>query len=532
MTFISVFILIMGFVNMQMLAGVLERCMKRRGVRDCDPYDWEKLAEAPQSVTTSSSSAAVPSKPQQRIINNPGTANATTENLGEDPLAASLGLNNQENMHPGDIVGASGAQSAAADRRTPLQAAQMVSPEKEIGAGDGGAKSPAAVNGQNAQQANAQDKSPKKRKLEGGEVVAPPPLTQDSRQARRALVAEAATPDSLADTENSREAAARQESGAGLVETETGFAPLAVSASMPTVLVAGRSPRNFVPSHSVPQSPNTPADVEVTGPQQTPASVARMGSAGVVGSPSGAGDKGVRGRTNLRRFHSMHAHNHSPGSSRGVRVSVRDSKEIKDRDRDRDRDTSYTQCAVMDDDNVSALQQMTRAGGGKLCSPKHRTNPPPYLITPLMAGLTLASQWKSQFDDSEETDDELQGEHLQSPEHLPALARLGVAMLQQQMFGYGSAPTSPVMLQAISPNQLGEQAMANDSAAQYFNERSQANQNLSGQTALCIATLPRRSKRPPERLNSKDGDGQLVKGSTLDGLAVEGAETMQAVSNR
>ncbi|EFX79866.1 hypothetical protein DAPPUDRAFT_52038, partial [Daphnia pulex] len=24
-----------------MLAGVLERCMKRRGVRDCDPYDWE-----------------------------------------------------------------------------------------------------------------------------------------------------------------------------------------------------------------------------------------------------------------------------------------------------------------------------------------------------------------------------------------------------------------------------------------------------------------------------------------------------------
>jgi hypothetical protein len=107
-----------------MLAGVLERCMKRLGVRDCDPYDWEKLAEAPQSVTTSSSSAAVPSKPQQRIITNPGTANVTTDNLGEDPLAASIGLNNQENMHPGDMaVAASAALPPALDRRSPLQTA-------------------------------------------------------------------------------------------------------------------------------------------------------------------------------------------------------------------------------------------------------------------------------------------------------------------------------------------------------------------------------------------------------------------------
>lgn len=149
----------------------------------------------------------------------------------------------------------------------------------------------------------------------------------------------------------------------------------------------------------------------------------------------------------------------------------------------------------------------------------------------MFSGLTLASQWKSQFDDSEETDDELQGEHLQSPEHLPALARLGVAMLQQQMFGYGSTPTSPVLLQALSPNHMGEQAVTMDSAGQYLNEPSPTNQNLSGQTAF--ATLPRRSKRPTERLTSKDdGSAPLVKGSTLDGLAVEGADTMQVPSSR
>jgi tau tubulin kinase len=54
-----------------------------------------------------------------------------------------------------------------------------------------------------------------------------------------------------------------------------------------------------------------------------------------------------------------------------------------------------TQFALIDDENVSALQQITRGGGG----------------------LTMASQWKSQFDDSEETDNEWKAEQLQSPEH-------------------------------------------------------------------------------------------------------------------
>merc|ERR1712020_303997 len=59
-------------------------------------------------------------------------------------------------------------------------------------------------------------------------------------------------------------------------------------------------------------------------------------------------------------------------------------------------DNSVTQMAMMDDDNVSAA--MTHGGG---------------------AGLTLHSRWKSQFDDSEgsENETEMKGEQLQSPEH-------------------------------------------------------------------------------------------------------------------
>ncbi|XP_076057071.1 tau-tubulin kinase asator isoform X7 [Oratosquilla oratoria] len=65
------------------------------------------------------------------------------------------------------------------------------------------------------------------------------------------------------------------------------------------------------------------------------------------------------------------------------------------------RDLSITQFALADDDNVS--QPATKGGGG---------------------GITLASQWKSQFDDSEETDNELKVDNLQSPEHKQRLTLL------------------------------------------------------------------------------------------------------------
>jgi hypothetical protein len=59
-------------------------------------------------------------------------------------------------------------------------------------------------------------------------------------------------------------------------------------------------------------------------------------------------------------------------------------------------DNSVTQFAFIDDENVSALQQVTRGGGG---------------------ALTLASQWKSQFDDSEGTTDNEWKQEPQSPDN-------------------------------------------------------------------------------------------------------------------
>ena len=104
-------------------------------------------------------------------------------------------------------------------------------------------------------------------------------------------------------------------------------------------------------------------DINKGGSEQRRAivSATSAGVGGVGGSGSGGGGGSSR-RSNLR-----------PSSGTGSTQRLSGGN----------RDHSVTQFALIDDENVSALQQVTRGGGA----------------------LTLASQWKSQFDDSEETTD-------------------------------------------------------------------------------------------------------------------------------
>lgn len=101
----------------------------------------------------------------------------------------------------------------------------------------------------------------------------------------------------------------------------------------------------------------------------------------IVGAHGSQGaSSGNEGRKNQRR--------HRPNSGSSVNLQRLNSSSAT-------RDHSITQFALIDDENVSALQNMTKGGGG----------------------LTLASQWKSQFDDSEETTDNEWKQEPQSPEH-------------------------------------------------------------------------------------------------------------------
>lgn len=97
------------------------------------------------------------------------------------------------------------------------------------------------------------------------------------------------------------------------------------------------------------------------------------------GTGSGGGSSN-EGRKNQRR--------HRPNSGSSVNLQRLNSSSAT-------RDHSITQFALIDDENMSAMQNMTKGGGG----------------------LTLASQWKSQFDDSEETTDNEWKQEPQSPEH-------------------------------------------------------------------------------------------------------------------
>lgn len=84
----------------QMLIGLFERCMKRRGVKESDPYDWEKVPSV-TSVTDNAVPPAATTSPA--ILTRPATgilgATRITDNLMEDNLITSLD-NNQENIEP------------------------------------------------------------------------------------------------------------------------------------------------------------------------------------------------------------------------------------------------------------------------------------------------------------------------------------------------------------------------------------------------------------------------------------------------
>lgn len=50
-----------------MLATLFERCMKRRGVKESDPYDWEKMEGAGNSSSNNISQNNMPSNMQSHI---------------------------------------------------------------------------------------------------------------------------------------------------------------------------------------------------------------------------------------------------------------------------------------------------------------------------------------------------------------------------------------------------------------------------------------------------------------------------------
>nr|CAD7593292.1 unnamed protein product [Timema genevievae] len=397
-----------------MLIGLFERCMKRRGVKESDPYDWEKVP----SVTDNSIPPMITPSPAVISRQVPpgmlGGATRITDNLLEDNLMTSLD-NNQENIEPDNRRELEAQLESVCRRRRHNLHQETTSPlvtetnrdrEKLVIDKNCNATMPASQQDINTQLIVKNSKgSPKKASTQrravsmaGADPVPEKPAISSSPAAAMTdnqavdYEGDAVMASARSNSETQHQHVKNQNANASpsAKKSSTTFGRLRVvtapASSVQDLTKEGEEETGTAPLGTSPQIPTS----ELPSPRFREATTEPDGSyysydatkIGLIGSsPVTDQREPLKERAKehrVRRFHSS-----GDSSRRPISCKINN------------RDASITQFAVIDDDNVSALQQVTRGGGG----------------------LTLASQWKSQFDDSEETDNEWKGENLQSPEH-------------------------------------------------------------------------------------------------------------------
>ncbi|XP_076223927.1 tau-tubulin kinase asator isoform X3 [Nomia melanderi] len=356
----------------EMLAGLFERCMKRRGVKTNDPYDWERpMMMVNDSLPTTRSLPAVTVPPV--------LTTATTVN--QPPPASNVDTNNQENVEP--------------DNRKELDIQfdyeSICRRNKQRGVEGSSVPFTSAISNHGRDKnCNATIPTIDNAHQQTRQQTVLPPTTHGSPKKRRA-VSMAAEPqtgvvavekpvdnegDALMASARSASEVTRNKISAKLP------APLRKSQSGAFVRVRVRPATE--PTTEEPPSPRVQTEVDASYCSYDVTNPKYVGNQSPVTEQREPLKRELRRRTDGRQ------------QTRASRATIREH--------------SITQFAQIDDDNVSALQQVTKGGGG----------------------LTLASQWKSQFDDSEETDNEWKGENLQSPEHkgtaLPAIVPQSTAV--------------------------------------------------------------------------------------------------------
>ncbi|XP_015172163.1 PREDICTED: uncharacterized protein LOC107064249 isoform X1 [Polistes dominula] len=340
-----------------MLAGLFERCMKRRSVKPNDPYDWERPLIANEGLSTTRSLPTVTVPP----------ALTTATAINQPPTIPTVDTNNQENVEPDN--------RKELDALMDYESVCRRNRQREVESSPVPFASAISNHGRdkncNATIPTTDNTQP------GTQNIAILPVVQGSPKKRRALsmAVESQTPAATVEKQLDNEGDALMASACSASEVPRSkvvsntVTPLRKSASGATFarLRVATAPEK---TSGEPPSPRVQTEVDASYCSYDVTNTKYIGNQ----SP-----QVTEQREPLRRELRRRTDGRQQG--RGGRATVRDC--------------SITQFAQIDDDNVSALQQVTKGGGG----------------------LTLASQWKSQFDDSEETDNEWKGENLQSPEH-------------------------------------------------------------------------------------------------------------------
>ena len=359
-----------------MLLGLFERTMKRRGVRDTDPFDWEKTTT--DNSTNNSSQAQTPG-----AVNHPKTADPALPNTRVPPVGVGLTnvqtdnldenqVDNQENLEP--------------DNRKELRITEQIEPKKERRHAFSGATNQQADRHNIGSNTAVIDKNSN---IGGTEIITQQAANNDEkgtedRDKREKITAADKNTDAKKRNEKKNEDPdilikedKRELLRNGCSSRDSGLFGLDV-----TRTEVGEEP----------PSPSPRVNREVWNTEGNDANAASS-------QPLTFNVKGTLERR--RRIHMSSAGTKSSfkyrsamGGSMSTTTGVCTGGTITGGGGGGD--NSVTQMAMMDDDNVSAA--MTHGGG---------------------AGLTLHSRWKSQFDDSEgsENETEMKGEQLQSPEH-------------------------------------------------------------------------------------------------------------------
>lgn len=314
-----------------MLIGIFERCMKRRGVQESDPYDWEKPVTLSQVDNAHMLPSTTLNNTSQALMTRPLTS--ATAGVVNQLITTTTPLDNdQENIEPDPDNKKQSESLAHLDYEDAVR--------KRLGIQ---LESTTDLSGQVVVDKNCNPNPVPANNCDNHQLDSPKKTSQ-----RRAI-------------------------------------------SMPGLENNSGIPVKIVDSSSV--------IVDITG----------------AGKNQSDGPKVIHKKSSSNQAHRISSGYSvdSPvteGSRVALKVDIRGKRQSsltpsKSLTRCNRGDMSITQFAVMDDDNVSAMQQVTRGGGG----------------------LTLASQWKSQFDDSEETDksdnksdNEWRAENLHSPEHKPS----------------------------------------------------------------------------------------------------------------
>ncbi|KAL0281246.1 UNVERIFIED_CONTAM: hypothetical protein PYX00_002293 [Menopon gallinae] len=364
-----------------MLAGLFERCMKRRGVKESDPYDWEKLS----SIEINATNTQVTNTPA--IITRPATR--ITDNMLDDNLICTFD-NNQENIEPDnrrELEAQIDYESGGRHRRSHAHQQNVLTGESNAPTPDQHPQKLVIDRNCNATLPVNNDfnshiqGSPKKQSQQRRAVSMATESLVNSLDNKVDYEGDAVMASTRSNSDNVRKSVpqsppnnqAPRKSGATFGRPRVVTAP-------PTCVQELKPAIDNVDQIDTTnqQSPDLPTSPRLREPVTEPEFSYQPNKANSVLGNSPVTESREPFKERSSRIRRLGASNVRPVSCKL-----------------NNRDCSITQFAVIDDENVSALQQVTRGGGG----------------------ITLASQWKSQFDDSEETDNEWKGEHLQSPEH-------------------------------------------------------------------------------------------------------------------